>query len=198
MKLVQPIRSQELIDKLSEELLQMNEKYFIMFTIGITSGLRISDILNIKVKDIKRNYIQVLEKKTEKQRTFKLNEFTKELCLNFIEANNLKDDDYIIYSNKRDSEGNTKPISRQQAHHVLKLASNKLNMEDVGTHTLRKTFGYWHYKQYGDVAILQDIFNHSAPSITLRYIGITQDKKDETIQGLSIINNIYNKNKKRQ
>lgn len=36
----------------------------------------------------------------------------------------------------------------------------------MGTHTLRKTFGYWHYKQYKDVAILQDIFNHSAPSIT--------------------------------
>ena len=186
MKLVQPIRSQELIDRLSEELQEMNEKYFIMFTIGITSGLRISDILNIKVKDIRRNYIQVVEKKTDKPRTFKLNEFTKELCIDFIEANNLKDNDYIIYSNKKDSEGNIKPISRQQAHHVLKLASDKLGLEDVGTHTLRKTFGYWHYKQYGDVAILQDIFNHSAPSITLRYIGITQDMKDKTIEELDI------------
>ena len=113
MKLVQPIRSQELIDRLSEELQEMNEKYFIMFTIGITSGLRISDILNIKVKDIKRNYIQIIEKKTDKPRVFKLNEFTKELCLNFIEDNNLKDDDYVIYSNKKDSEGKDVRISGQ-------------------------------------------------------------------------------------
>ena len=89
----------------------------------------------------------------------------------------------LLFSNKKDSQGNIKPISRQQAHHVLKIASEKLNIEDVGTHTLRKTFGYWHYKQYGDVAILQDIFNHSSPSVTLRYIGITDDIKDKTIEG---------------
>ena len=186
MKLVQPIRNKDLVNKLGEVLKEMNEKYFVMYRVGITSGLRISDILNIKVKDVKSNYIQVVEQKTQKNRIFKLNSKTKKLCMDFIEANNLKDDDYIIYSNKKGSKGNIKPISRQQAHHVLKLASNKLGLEDVGTHTLRKTFGYWHYKQYGDVAILQEIFNHSAPSITLRYIGITQDMKDKTIEELDI------------
>lgn len=186
MKLVQPIRSKELVSEIGFILKEMNEKYYVMFRIGVTSGLRISDILNIKSKDIKSNYIQVIEQKTQKNRIFKLNSSTKKLCIEFIEKNNLKDDDYIIYSNKKDSNGKMKPISRQQAHHVLKLASNKLNIEDVGTHTLRKTFGYWHYKQFGDIAILQDIFNHSAPSITMRYIGITQDMKDKTIEELDI------------
>lgn len=186
MKLVQPIRNKDLINQLGEILKGMNDKYYIMYRIGVTSGLRISDILNIKVCDVKRNYIQVLEQKTKKTRIFKLNSKTKSLCMDFIEANNLSDDDYIIYSNKKDNEGNIKPISRQQAHKVLKDSSNILGLEDVGTHTLRKTFGYWHYKQYGDVAILQDIFNHSAPSVTLRYIGITQDMKDKTIEELDI------------
>ena len=186
MKLVQPIRSKDLINEFVNILKEMNDKYFVMFRIGVTSGLRISDILNIKVSDVKSNYIQIIEKKTDKKRIFKLNSKTKHLCMNFIEANNLNDDDFLIFSNKKDSQGNIKPISRQQAHHVLKIASEKLNIEDVGTHTLRKTFGYWHYKQYGDVAILQDIFNHSAPSITLRYIGITQDMKDKTIEELDI------------
>ncbi|MEG1009339.1 MAG: site-specific integrase, partial [Clostridia bacterium] len=49
-------------------------------------------------------------------------------------------------------------------------------------HTMRKTFGYWHYQIYKDIAILQDIFNHSSPSITLRYIGINDDIKDKTIE----------------
>lgn len=52
----------------------------------------------------------------------------------------------------------------------------------MATHTHRKILGYWHYKQYKDVDILQDIFNHSAPSITLRYIGINDDVKDNTIE----------------
>ena len=50
----------------------------------------------------------------------------------------------------------------------------------VGTHTMRKTFGYHHYKKFKDVAMLQKIFNHSNPNITLRYIGIEQDQIDES------------------
>lgn len=184
MKLVQPIRSKEVINELGDILREMNEKYYVMYRIGITSGLRISDILNIKVSDIKRNYIQVLEKKTDKSRIFKLNSKTKELCMEFIEANKLKDNDYVIYSNKKDSDGNIKPISRQQAHKVLKDASNQLGLEDIGTHTLRKTFGYQHYMKNKDVVALQKAFNHSAPSTTLAYIGIEQDLQDSYIENL--------------
>ena len=46
---------------------------------------------------------------------------------------------------------------------------------------MRKTFGYQHYKRYKDIAILKEIFNHAAPSITKRYIGITQDEINETL-----------------
>ena len=51
-------------------------------------------------------------------------------------------------------------------------------MVNVGTHTMRKTFGYHHYKQFNDVALLQKIFNHSSPSITMRYVGIAQEELD--------------------
>ena len=51
---------------------------------------------------------------------------------------------------------------------------------NIGTHSLRKTFGYHHYKQFKDIVILQKIFNHSSSDITLRYIGIDQDKIDES------------------
>ena len=55
------------------------------------------------------------------------------------------------------------------------------DLEDkFGTHTMRKTFGYHHYKKFKDVAMLQKIFNHSSPEITLRYIGIEQDEIDES------------------
>ena len=50
----------------------------------------------------------------------------------------------------------------------------------MGTHTLRKTFGYHYYKKFKDIAMLQKIFNHSNPAITLNYIGIEQDKIDES------------------
>ncbi len=60
-------------------------------------------------------------------------------------------------------------------------AADFLGRDDVGIHTMRKTFGYHHYKQVKYVAILQEIFNHAAPSITKRYIGIRQDEINESV-----------------
>ena len=51
---------------------------------------------------------------------------------------------------------------------------------------MRKTFGYWHYRQYKDIAILQEIFNHSSPSVTLTYIGINQDNIDNSYMNFSL------------
>jgi integrase len=64
----------------------------------------------------------------------------------------------------------------------MNQAAAAVGLEDIGTHTLRKTFGYHHYQQNKDVAILQQIFNHSSPSITLRYIGINQDIIDRSLE----------------
>ena len=82
--------------------------------------------------------------------------------------------------------GVNKPITTTQAYRILKHTANKVELEEVGTHTMRKTFGYWHYKQYHDVALLQTIFNHSSPSITLRYIGISQDQIDQSYRDFSL------------
>ena len=58
--------------------------------------------------------------------------------------------------------------------------------EEIGTHIMRKSFGYHHYQQYKDVALLQTIYNHSSPSITLKYIGINQDNIDLGYRNFSI------------
>ncbi|MFP3813497.1 tyrosine-type recombinase/integrase, partial [Bacillus sp. SIMBA_005] len=58
--------------------------------------------------------------------------------------------------------------------------------DDIGTHTLRKTFGYHFYKQTKDVAMLQEIFNHSDQRTTLRYIGINQDAMNNAMKKFKI------------
>lgn len=79
--------------------------------------------------------------------------------------------------------GENKPISRVMAYMIINQACKKAHITDnVGTHTLRKTFGYHHYQAFHDVAILQYLLNHSSPSITLRYIGITQDNVEDTLK----------------
>jgi integrase len=79
-----------------------------------------------------------------------------------------------------------KPITRSMAYRILNGAAKKAGVLEIGTHTLRKTFGYHFYRRTKDVALLQKIFNHSSPSITLRYIGIDQDVIDKAIDGFRL------------
>ena len=89
------------------------------------------------------------------------------------------DKDYLFKSRN----GSNKPITRVMAYIIINDACRKAQITDnVGTHTLRKTFGYHHYQTFHDVAILQYLLNHSSPSITLRYIGITQDNIENTLR----------------
>ena len=177
MDLVQPIRDKKIIEQFKNELLKSGYRDYMMFVIGINTGLRISDILNLKVSDVRdKTHIVIIEQKTKKNKRFMINSMLKADIDKYID--NMNHDDYLFSSRK----GENKPISRVQAYRILNNVAKKLGIDEIGTHTLRKTFGYWHYKQYKDVAILQDIFNHSAPSVTLLYIGINDDIKDNTIE----------------
>ena len=77
-------------------------------------------------------------------------------------------------------------IHRVQAWKILNAAAQEVGLSEIGTHTLRKTFGYHFYQKYKDVAVLQQIFNHSSPAVTMRYIGINQDIMDEKVDGFTL------------
>lgn len=176
MDLVQPIRDKNKIEEMKNELLRYGQRDYLMFVIGINTGLRVSDILTLKVKDVKdKTHISIREKKTNKDKRFFINSQLQQEIMRFV--GNMNDEQYLF-----ESRGSDKPISRIQAYRILNKAADMIGLEEIGTHTMRKTFGYWHYKMHKDVAILQDIFNHSAPSVTLRYIGINDDIKDATIK----------------
>lgn len=177
MKLVQPIRDQKIIEQFKIETMKKDYKYYMMFVIGINTGLRISDILTLTVADVKgKTHITIQEKKTKKNKRFLINKKLRSEIDKYIDG--MEQEEYLFQSRK----GNNKPITRIQAYRILNEIADKLSVDEVGTHTLRKTFGYWHYQRHKDVATLQDIFNHSAPSITLKYIGITDDMIDLTIE----------------
>ncbi|HQM85436.1 MAG TPA: tyrosine-type recombinase/integrase, partial [bacterium] len=78
-------------------------------------------------------------------------------------------------------------IDRIMAYRILNEAAVATGLETkIGTHTLRKTFGFHLYQQKKDVALLQYLFNHSSPSVTLRYIGINQNVADEVMKGFNL------------
>jgi integrase len=82
--------------------------------------------------------------------------------------------------------GKNKALSRFQAYRIISSAGRKVGLERISCNSTRKTFGYHHYKKYKDVALLQKLFNHSKPDITMTYIGITQDILDDSIENFSL------------
>lgn len=179
MEFVQPLRDKKLIEKIKTELRNIDEKYYIMFILGINTGLRISDLLKLKVKDVKNSHIVIREEKTGKLKRFPINAYLrKELDLYILGK---EDEEYLFPSRKRPYH-----IQRVQAYRILNTVARKFGLQEIGTHTLRKTFGYWYYKKTKDVALLQEIFNHSSPAITLRYIGINNDVIDESLKDFTL------------
>ncbi len=177
MNYVDPIRSLSDIELVKNLLKLHNYRDFLLFTFGINSGLRISDILKLRVGDVReKNHLEIIEKKTGKLRKVLITSSIKQILKSYIVHK--KDTDWLFNSRK----GNT-PITRVQAYRILKTVCNEAGLKaSIGTHSLRKTFGYHLYKRTKDVALLQNILNHSNPNITLRYIGITQDIIDSQLK----------------
>ena len=186
MNYVQPIREQSKIEEMKTELKKNGTRDYLLFYMGINTGLRISDIIKLKVKDIlnqdrtMKTHIDIIEEKTEKKKRFKINNGLVEELRQF--TLNMNFEEYLFQSRK----GENKPITRIQAYRILNNSAQKIGLEEIGTHTLRKTFGYHFYQQTKDIALLQELFNHSAQSVTLRYIGINQDKIDQAYDNFSL------------
>lgn len=131
-----------------------------------------------------KKYVTIREQKTGKSKRFYLGNIVKEATATYIQLTRPSLDDYLFKSRK----GDNRPISRTQAYRIINDAAQKTGLVErdnsgkiiygeIGTHTLRKTFGYHAYKSGVDIVLLQDIFNHSSPAMTLKYIGFTEDQK---------------------
>lgn len=178
MKYVQPIRNKNKIEEIKSYLKQNGSRDLLLFTMGINTGLRISDLLKLKVIDVKgKSHVEIKEQKTGKIKRFPLLGNLQSMIDEYIKGK--LDTEYLF----RSRNGANKPITRVMAYKIINEACRKAGITDnIGTHTLRKTFGYHHYQTFKDVAILQHLFNHSSPSIALRYIGITQDEIEQTLR----------------
>lgn len=192
MNVVEPIRDPDALEYMCNLLKRGNtdketkHKEFLrsrnhaMFVTGLYSGLRISDILKLKVKDVRnKKYIIMREQKTNKEKKFPINNILRKELDSFIVER--EDYEYLFKSQKGKG---YKPITYIHAWRIIKQVSEEADLQAIGTHSMRKTFGYHYYKNTKDIVTLQKIFNHSDPNTTLRYIGIVQNHIDEAYKNI--------------
>ncbi len=160
-----PITDLKTQKKIEHYLSVTNQRNYILWLVGVNTGLRISDILNLKVGDIKEDYIYVQEIKTKKIRQIKINNKLKIHLNDFI--SDKKSSDYLFtFKNK-----NTK-LSRSTIHVIMKGIQKNLNIDvNMSTHTMRKTYAYNIFTLSNkDITKVSQALRHKNVSSTLTYV----------------------------
>ena len=174
-----------LIRKLAKD---ENYKMSLLIALGCFTGLRISDILALRWNQILGvSEFTIIEKKTGKKRTLRLNPQLQEHiqeCYEHIKPIGVKAP--ILVSQK----GTTFTI--QAINRKLKDIKKqyKLRINNFSCHSLRKSFGRQVYnmnESNAELALvkLMELFNHSSIAITKRYLGLRQEELLETYTCLS-------------
>lgn len=185
-----PIKNKSDIANIKKYLLQRNRyRDYCLFVVGINIGLRVSDLMTLKVKDVKeKDYCEIYEIKTGKKRTFEFNNSCKdaiELYLNNREIES--EEEFLFISTKTKIALNTKSV-----HKIIKTLCRNLNLRgNYGSHSLRKTFAYNIYVSNAltnpmTLVLLQRMLNHSTADYTLRYIGIDDESIRNTYLNLNL------------
>jgi len=92
------------------------------------------------------------------------NDEVRKVLKAYISKNKLQYNDFLFPGKYEDA-----VVSYQQIWRVFQDAAQQLNIEDFGTHSLRKTWGYNAYKKTKNIGLLMKAFNHSSAEETLRY-----------------------------
>lgn len=168
-----------IIDEFKHLTKLRSERDYIIALIGFNAGLRVGDIISLRVGDVyKKKHIRIREQKTGKSKMFPIGHIVQEIN-NYIESHGLLPGDPLFPSRKKGPNGELANITTVQAYRKLKSVAEQLGIDYFGTHSLRKSFGYHFYKKTQDIASLMKIFNHSSQAVTMIYIGITQENIDE-------------------
>ncbi|WP_047985524.1 tyrosine-type recombinase/integrase [Ornithinibacillus californiensis] len=178
MEYVVPIKDISKINAMKDILEKSSLRDYVLFVIGINTGIQSQNLLLLKVEDVwdgdgPREYLTIQDEKTGNVQKHYLNSRVRIALERYIRSSDLKQTDYLFKSTRND-----KPITRQQAYRIINVAAKEAGIEgNVGTHTLRKTFGYHAYRKGVAISILMHMFHHNSRSETLKYIGITEEEK---------------------
>ena len=170
MREVKAISDEEKIRDIKNYLSKKNKRDYILFLIAISTGLRIGDILKLRVEDVyNKNSILIKEQKTGKRQEIELSPKLKREIKKWCSSR--EGSEYLIKSRQ----GLNSPITRYRAYQIIKEVADLHGLDNIACHSTRKTFGRKYYDKYGDIEELRKYFNHSSSAVTLRYIGLEQE-----------------------
>ncbi|MGE4339849.1 MAG: tyrosine-type recombinase/integrase [Pigmentiphaga sp.] len=181
---VEPIRSLEAIARI-KELLAGRPRDLLLFVLATNTGIRCGDLLRLRVGDLRGSLpgrtIPIRESKTGKANILAVNASVHAALTRYLASGGFGDATYLFRSQK----GENRPLTINSVNRMVKAWCRSVGLKgNYGAHTLRKTFGYVQRVHFGvGFEVLCRRFNHGSPTVTMRYLGITEEEV------VSILNN---------
>jgi integrase len=195
MNFVEPIRDRKKIAQIKNLLRGAGKyRYLLLFTVGINSALRVSDLLKLRIGDfvdpngrIKARFT-LTEEKRGKRNEVVINDSIREVLKEYMAAyRDIAADpaNFVFFNSK--AGGYTKPIKRGQAHQFVKSICEAVGLKgNFGTHSLRKTWGYHARREGVGLDLIMEKLNHNSLAYTKRYLGITDDELEAVVRKLNL------------
>ncbi len=157
-----------------------NERIATALVLEGNLGLRISDILKLRLCDIVRDgdryRLEVTEQKTSKRRIFTVPLVIYQYIENYCLRNGIARNDRIF------------PITERTVQKQLHIVCDYLGYEGISTHSFRKWYATEIYKSNGyDIVLVQRLLQHSSAATTQRYIGIEPQRIEQAIENHSVL-----------
>jgi integrase len=163
-------------------------KFCLLISTGVFTGLRISDLLTLRFSQFENDILEIKEKKTCKNRRIKINPALSSIISRLKEKMGVKEDSYMFINRF-----GKKPIDRCYANVKLKEIFKKYNIRiegNISSHLFRKTLGNRVIKMNNgrneSLYLLMDMFGHSSPSVTKRYLGIREREIFDVYDSLNL------------
>jgi integrase len=192
MNFVEPIRDRKKISQI-KNLLRGKRRYrdLLLFTVGINTALRISDLLQLRIDQFVSNEgsirkrFWIREQKRGKRQEVVINQSIREALEEYLDAfpEYKGNPDHPLFFNPKTRES----IKRGQAWKIITTICEEVGLTgNFGTHSLRKTWEYHARMQGVDLALIMYKLNHNSIAYTKRYLGITDDELQAISQRLNL------------
>ncbi|GEL13928.1 hypothetical protein LCO01nite_14770 [Lapidilactobacillus concavus] len=191
-QIVLPIKDSNVLNEVQDTLLhnfKAGRRNYTIFQVGKATLLRVSDVMRLKYSDVfdvkgevKQNAF-IHDKKTGKANTLYLKPVRHDLKLyqEWLQEHQI-DSEWLFPST-------TKPerhITEKQFYKVMDKVGNLLNINYLGTHTMRKTGAYRVYTQTNyNIGLVMKLLNHSSEAMTLAYLGLDQASRETILDNIN-------------
>lgn len=169
---VEPIRKKKAIENI-KKILQDKPRDLCLFTLGINTAYRANELLSIRFEQVNLvnvgDTLTLKQTKTKNYRMVTLNRTSVEALRLYVQdhCHNLSDDDFIFRSQRG------QVLTVPTVTNMVKKWCADIGLKgNFGSHSLRKTWGYWQYKRSTPLPLLMEAFGHATQQQTLTYLCI--------------------------